>query len=91
MPCSAAKSVTALRNPSPTRSKIAGDGIGNPYRGAAKTVEQLVSGVRQGIGPLSITLTDFARSLLSLHQLLSSYACINHAGSLHRLGKITMP
>jgi hypothetical protein len=30
MSCSTAKSATALRNPTPIRSKTAGDGIGNP-------------------------------------------------------------
>ncbi len=65
--------------------------LGTPYRGAAKAVEQLVNGVRKGIGPLSVSLTEFARSLPSLHQLLPSYACIEHAGSLHRLGETTVP
>jgi pimeloyl-ACP methyl ester carboxylesterase len=65
--------------------------LGTPYRGAARAVEQLVNGVRKGIGPLSVNLTEFARSLPSLHQLLPSYACIDHAGSLHRLDQITMP
>ncbi|MGH3586514.1 MAG: esterase/lipase family protein, partial [Pseudonocardia sp.] len=65
--------------------------LGTPYRGAAKAVEQLVNGVRKGNGPLSVDLTEFARSLPSLHQLLPSYACIDHAGSLHRLDETTMP
>jgi pimeloyl-ACP methyl ester carboxylesterase len=65
--------------------------LGTPYRGAAKAVEQLVNGVRKGIGPLSVDLTEFARSLPSLHQLLPSYACIEDAGSLHRLDEIPVP
>lgn len=65
--------------------------LGTPYRGAAKAVEQLVNGVRKGIGPLSVNLTHFARSLPSLHQLLPSYACIDAAGSLHRLDETAVP
>lgn len=65
--------------------------LGTPYRGAAKAVEQLANGVHKGIGGLSVNLTEFARSLPSLHQLLPSYACIDHAGLLHRLGQIAVP
>jgi Lecithin:cholesterol acyltransferase len=50
--------------------------LGTPYRGAARSVDQLVHGVHKGIGPLSIDLTGFARSLPSLYQLLPSYACL---------------
>jgi hypothetical protein len=38
--------------------------------------------VHKGIGPLSINLTDFARSLPSLHQLLPSYACVSVGADL---------
>jgi pimeloyl-ACP methyl ester carboxylesterase len=65
--------------------------LGTPYRGSAKAVEQLVNGVSKGIGPLSVDLTEFARSLPSLHQLLPGYACIDHDGSLHHLGETTVP
>ncbi|WP_433291568.1 esterase/lipase family protein [Pseudonocardia sp. CA-142604] len=65
--------------------------LGTPYRGAAKAVEQLVNGVRRGIGPLSVDLHEFARSLPSLHQLLPDYACIDHSGALHRLDEIAVP
>ncbi|MFC8047048.1 hypothetical protein [Nocardia sp. NPDC057353] len=65
--------------------------IGTPYRGAAKTVDQLVNGVRKGIGPIGIDLTTFARSLPSTHQLLPDYACIHDNGTLHRLDEITLP
>jgi Lecithin:cholesterol acyltransferase len=54
--------------------------LGTPYRGAARAIEQLVNGVRPGLGPLSINLTEFARSLPSLHQLLPEYACIDDGG-----------
>ena len=65
--------------------------LGTPYRGAAKAVEQLVNGVRKGLGPLAVDLTQFARSLPSLHQLLPSYACIDTAGTLHRLDETPVP
>jgi pimeloyl-ACP methyl ester carboxylesterase len=67
--------------------------LGTPYRGAAKTVEQLVNGVRPGIGRLSIDLTEFARSLPSLHQLLPEYACIDtdNGGELQRTTDIALP
>jgi len=67
--------------------------LGTPYRGAAKTVEQLVNGVRPGIGPLSVDLTEFARSLPALHQLLPEYACIDtdDGGELLRTTDIALP
>lgn len=65
--------------------------IGTPYRGAARAVDQLVNGVRKGLGPFGIDVTEFARSLPSTHQLLPDYACIESAGALHRLDEITVP
>ncbi|WP_328871154.1 hypothetical protein OHT76_14065 [Streptomyces sp. NBC_00287] len=50
--------------------------LGTPYRGAAKSLDQLVNGAHQRLGPLSFDLTTFARTLPSLHQLLPEYACI---------------
>jgi pimeloyl-ACP methyl ester carboxylesterase len=50
--------------------------LGTPYRGALSALDQLVNGVRKGIGPLKFDLTAFARSLPSVHQLLPEYACI---------------
>lgn len=50
--------------------------MGTPYRGAASAVTQLVEGVRTDIGPVSVDLSNFARSLPSLYQLLPSYACV---------------
>lgn len=64
--------------------------IGTPYRGAAKAVDQLVNGVGRKIGRFGIDVTDFARSLPSVHQLLPNYACIEHTGTLHRLDEITV-
>ncbi len=65
--------------------------MGTPYRGAAKAVEQLVNGVRKGLGPLAIELTPFARSMPSLHQLLPEYACIDRDGALLKLTETAVP
>lgn len=53
---------------------------GTPHRGALKALEQLVNGVRVGIGPIKADLTKFARSLPSSYQLLPEYACIEESG-----------
>lgn len=55
--------------------------LGTPWRGATDALEQLVNGVKKGIGPLSIDLTDFSRSMPSLYQLLPEYACIGTGGA----------
>lgn len=65
--------------------------LGTPYRGAARALEQLVNGVQPGIGPLSVDLTTFARSLPSLHQLLPEYACLEHNGDLVRTTDVPLP
>ncbi|MGH3569112.1 MAG: lipase/acyltransferase domain-containing protein [Pseudonocardia sp.] len=66
--------------------------LGTPYRGAASALGQLVNGVRKGIGPLSVDLTLFARSLPSLHQLLPEYACIDTgSGPLLTTTETTVP
>lgn len=66
--------------------------LGTPYRGAASTVEQLVNGVRKGLGRFALDLTAFARSLPSLHQLLPEYACLDTGtGPLLRTTQITLP
>lgn len=65
--------------------------LGTPYRGAAKALGQLVNGVHHGIGPLSVDLTDFARSLPSLHQLLPEYACIERGGTLAKTTEVDVP
>lgn len=56
--------------------------LGTPYRGALSALDQLVNGVRKGIGPLKFNFTAFARSLPSLHQLLPEYPCIESSGGL---------
>ncbi|MFD7456748.1 MULTISPECIES: esterase/lipase family protein [unclassified Streptomyces] len=65
--------------------------FGTPYRGAVQALGQLLNGVRKGIGPLSVDLTEFARSMPSLHQLLPEYACIEHAGTLAKTTEIDIP
>jgi pimeloyl-ACP methyl ester carboxylesterase len=65
--------------------------LGTPYRGAARTIDELVNGVRRGLGPLTVDLTDFARSLPSTYQLLPDYACINDNGNLFRLDEVNVP
>ncbi|KAB7739764.1 hypothetical protein GA707_20010 [Nostocoides sp. F2B08] len=50
--------------------------LGTPWRGAAKAVAQLVNGVTPGIGPLHLSLTEFATSLVSSYQLMPEYACL---------------
>jgi pimeloyl-ACP methyl ester carboxylesterase len=65
--------------------------MGTPYRGAASALEQLVNGVRKGLGPLAADLTEFARSLPSLHQLLPEYACIETPAGLVKTTETTLP
>lgn len=65
--------------------------MGTPYRGAAAALEQLVNGVRKGLGPLAIDLTEFARSMPSLHQLLPEYACIESPSGLVKTTETTLP
>ncbi len=65
--------------------------LGTPYRGALNALDQLMNGVRKGIGPLKIDLTTFARSLPSVHQLLPEYACIESSGGLLKTTEIVVP
>jgi pimeloyl-ACP methyl ester carboxylesterase len=61
--------------------------LGTPYRGAAKALDQLVNGVRKGLGKLAVDLTEFARTLPSLHQLVPEYACLEHNGGWLKTGE----
>ncbi|SDP12303.1 esterase/lipase family protein [Lentzea jiangxiensis] len=65
--------------------------MGTPYRGAASALDQLVNGVRKGLGPLAVDLTEFARSMPSLHQLLPEYACIETPGGLVKTTETSLP
>jgi lecithin:cholesterol acyltransferase len=53
--------------------------IGTPHLGSVKALGTLVNGIERGLGPLSLSLTAFARSLPSLHQLLPTYRCLDSA------------
>jgi pimeloyl-ACP methyl ester carboxylesterase len=64
--------------------------LGTPYRGAARAIDQLVNGVRKGIGPFAVDVTEFARSMPSSYQLLPDYACVDQGGTLHRLDQVTV-
>lgn len=65
--------------------------FGTPYRGALNALDQLVNGVKKGIGPFKLDLTSFARSLPSLHQLLPEYACIESADGLLKTTETVVP
>jgi triacylglycerol esterase/lipase EstA (alpha/beta hydrolase family) len=65
--------------------------LGTPYRGAARALDQLVNGAHPGLGPLRLDLTQFGRSMPSLHQLLPEYACIQQGDDLVNTTSITLP
>jgi pimeloyl-ACP methyl ester carboxylesterase len=65
--------------------------LGTPHRGALTALDQLVNGIRKGVGPFKLTLTELARSLPSLHQLLPEYACIAHGDHLAKTTEVTLP
>ncbi|WP_143659276.1 hypothetical protein [Streptomyces sp. SA15] len=57
--------------------------LGTPHRGSIGALDSLVSGHRiGGRGPRVGILTDFARSLPSLHQLIPDYACLEGPAGL---------
>ena len=51
--------------------------IGTPYQGSVNALSQLVNGLSVVIGPLSLKLTAFVRSLPSVYQLLPTYPCLD--------------
>lgn len=65
--------------------------LGTPWRGACAAVEQLVNGVHKGIGPISVDLTAFARSLPSLHQLMPEYACVDTGSDFAKTTEVSLP
>jgi hypothetical protein len=65
--------------------------LGTPHRGALNALEQVVNGVRKGPGPFKLNLTDFARSLPSLYQLLPEYACIESGDDLAKTTEVAVP
>ena len=62
--------------------------LGTPYRGAARSLGQLINGASPGLGPFRFDLTRFARSMPSLHQLLPEYACPQHGGDLAKTTEV---
>lgn len=65
--------------------------LGTPWRGAASALTQLVNGVRKGIGPFSVDLTRFSRSLVSTHQLIPEYAAIESGSEFVKTTETTVP
>ncbi|MGH8977299.1 MAG: esterase/lipase family protein [Acidimicrobiia bacterium] len=65
--------------------------LGTPHRGALNALVSLVNGVRKGLGPIAFDLTDLARSLPALHQLLPEYACIDDGTSLRKTTETQLP
>jgi pimeloyl-ACP methyl ester carboxylesterase len=65
--------------------------LGTPWRGATDALQQLVNGVKKGIGPLSVDLTAFSRSMPSLFQLLPEYACISNGGDWAKTTEVSVP
>ncbi|CCK30628.1 hypothetical protein BN159_6249 [Streptomyces davaonensis JCM 4913] len=56
--------------------------LGTPHRGSLNALTHLVNGLRKGWGPFGADLTELARSLPSLHQLVPDYACVSTADGL---------
>jgi hypothetical protein len=65
--------------------------LGTPHRGALNALVSLVNGVRKGIGPIGFDITDLARSLPALFQLLPEYACIDAGGALQKTTETALP
>jgi pimeloyl-ACP methyl ester carboxylesterase len=65
--------------------------LGTPHRGALNALVSLVNGVRKGFGPIGIDLTELARSLPALYQLLPEYACIESDHGLVKTTETTLP
>jgi pimeloyl-ACP methyl ester carboxylesterase len=65
--------------------------LGTPWRGAAKTIDQLVNGVTKRIGPIHVDLSGFSRSLPSAYQLLPQYACLESNKGYAKLSEVPLP
>jgi pimeloyl-ACP methyl ester carboxylesterase len=51
--------------------------FGTPYRGSVKAIGSIANGMHKGVGPVSIDLSDFVRSMNSVYQLLPVYECFD--------------
>lgn len=65
--------------------------LGTPHRGALNALVSLVNGISKGVGPLKIDLSNLARSLPALYQLLPEYACIESPAGLRKTTELTLP
>ncbi|MFE6339037.1 esterase/lipase family protein [Streptomyces sp. NPDC057798] len=63
--------------------------LGTPHRGSLNALSHLVNGLRKGWGPFGANVTDLARSLPSMHQLLPDYACVSTPVGLTHLRDLT--
>ena len=50
--------------------------FGTPYRGSLNALDFLANGLRRGLGPVGVDLTEFLRSLTSVYQLLPIYPVV---------------
>jgi hypothetical protein len=57
--------------------------IGTPHRGSVDALDKLVNGLRKGMGPFGIDLTELTRSLPSMYQLLPAYRSVEKDGVLY--------
>lgn len=65
--------------------------MGTPYRGATKSLVQLIEGVGVKIGPIGLKFAEFGNSLPSIHQLLPDFACIDDGNELFNLREQVPP
>jgi pimeloyl-ACP methyl ester carboxylesterase len=66
--------------------------FGTPYSGSLNAIGTLVNGLKKKIGPVEIDLSDLARSLTAIYQLLPTYACYDSGnGKLVRVDEATIP
>ncbi len=66
--------------------------IGTPHRGSVKALDMLSNGIERGVGPIRFSLTDVARSLPSMHQLLPTYRCLaGPGGARSALAGVAVP
>lgn len=66
--------------------------FGTPYSGSLNAVGTLVNGLKKKVGPIEIDLSELARSLTSIYQLLPTYACYDGgSGQLVRIDQATIP
>lgn len=63
--------------------------FGTPYRGSLNALDFLVNGMKKGIGPVALDVSDLVRSLTSVYQLLPTYPCIESGGDLLRVAAAT--